>query len=338
MTCSSSRRRAHLLAPLATTVGFIVLCSPFARGLSIESKIEDAPWSSNKAIYPIKGQGVKLRVRPAEGGEISWYRIAPKTAKLYHNAEWPWNPGAYKWLGFEKIDYAACEIESWRGAREVSFDRVPITNGLCGGEGHLSVHDRSDVGSFWFQAVVQSATGTISKTPGADSVGEQGLSPKVFRVSFREGAGYLGYLTSFFNVPGLFGSTVYQSENYIGIDCADVLMAAHALWKGKKMTVNESVRSLVAKFPAKSRFDLMDGNPNRSIAWGKEIQPGDLIAVKYDGANFHQHIGALYRDANDNGRLDGEDLVIHAGPDPLRVSPLDKKSFDGKVVVLRPSQ
>lgn len=332
------RQRARSINSLTIGVGLILLCAPFAQGLSIESKIEDEPWSSNKAIYPIKSQRVTLRARPAEGGDISWYRIVPKTAKLYHNAEWPWNPGAYKWLGFEKIEYAVCEIESWRGAWEVSFDRVPGTNGFCGGEGHLSVHDRSDVGSFWFQAVTKNKAGTTAKTPGADSVNEQGLSPKVFRVSFRENAGYLGYLTSFFNVPGLFGSTVYQSENYIGIDCADVLMAAHALWKGRKMTVNESVRSLVAKFPAHSRFELTDGNPSRPISWGKDVQPGDLIAVKYDGAKIHQHIGALYRDANNNGSLDGEDLVIHAGPEPLHVSPLNEKSFDGKVVVLRPPQ
>lgn len=323
------------LASLAGGVMLFFLFAPFASGLSIQSKIEDGPWSEQKAVYPIKGQSVQLRVNPVSGGDVAWYRIVPKTATLYHNAEWPWNPGAYQWLGFEKIDYAACEIPTWRGGWEVSLQSVPRLGDECGLAGYVSEHDRADVGSFWFQAVVKSTAGTISKTPGADAVGPQGLSPNVFRVSIREDARYLGYLTAFFNVPGLFGSTVYQSENFIGIDCADVLMAAYALSRGQKMSLNESVRSLVAKFPPHVRFDLTDGTPHRPVRWGKEIRPGDLIAVKYDGAKIHQHIGAFYQDANANGSLDGEDLVIHAGPAPLHISRFDEKSFDGEIAVLR---
>ena len=43
------------------------------------------------------------------------------------------------------------------------------------------------------------------------------MSPKVFRVSVRDGEGYVGWLASYFNVPGLFGSVIHQSANYIGV-------------------------------------------------------------------------------------------------------------------------
>jgi hypothetical protein len=60
------------------------------------------------------------------------------------------------------------------------------------------------------------------------------------------------------------------------------------------------------------------------------------LAVKYPGGTQYQHIGALYKDANGNGRLDAADWVLHAGPDPLQISALAAGGFDGTVLVLRP--
>lgn len=48
------------------------------------------------------------------------------------------------------------------------------------------------------------------------------------------------------------------------------------------------------------------------------------------------NIGALFSDANRNDVLDGDDLVIHAGPQPLHYSHLKEGNFDGHVVILRP--
>ena len=92
-------------------------------------------------------------------------------------------------------------------------------------------HYREDVGTFWFQIEVQEG-GTTWRSPGLEDGDHRGLSPNVFRVSIRGGDGYLGYAASFFNVPGLFGAVPHQSYHYIGVDCADVLMAARARWKG----------------------------------------------------------------------------------------------------------
>ena len=50
----------------------------------------------------------------------------------------------------------------------------------------------------------------------------------------------------------------------------------------------------------------------------------------------YHHVGALWEDANGNGTLDGDDIVIHAGPDPLHLSYLKYGAFDGRVVILKP--
>ena len=164
---------------------------------------------------------------------------------------------------------------------------------------------------------------------------ERGISPNVFRISIRDGEGYLGYLTSFNNVPAVFGSTIYQNKNYIGADCADILMSAYHKWKGRKLEHDYSVQELVRIYPKQVQFELLGGNPDRPVRWNKDIRPGDFIAVKYAGGSFYQHIGALYEDANGDGMLDSEDKVMHAGPQPLHFSELNEGIFDGTVSILR---
>jgi len=172
-------------------------------------------------------------------------------------------------------------------------------------------------------------------TPGIETKDKRGLSPKVFRVSVKKNSGLLGNLTSYFNVPAVFGSTPYQVRNYIGIDCADVLMAAYC--KSKKLPIDKdyNVSALTSEFPIIVRSSIRDGNPVSNVRWKKNIREGDFIAVKYFGGSQYQHIGALYKDQNRNGFLDREDLVLHAGPDPLHFSNLKSGAFDGTIVILR---
>jgi hypothetical protein len=308
----------------------LFLLAPSAWGLTIESQITGGKWTKSPAIYPLQGEPVRLRVAQTPGATIRWYKIVPDIGKLYHNAEWPWNPGAYKWLGFEKIGYRRCELVSCKGRWEID----PFSDPGCG-PATASDHYRRDVGSFWFQAETEGPSGSES-SPGLEETGNQGLSPKVFRVSIREGKGYLGYLSAFINVPAVFGSTAYQSSNFLGVDCAKALMSAFYLSHGKSQTHDENVASVVKRFPVVARFHLVKGSPDKEIQWQKDIRPGDFIAVKYEGARSFQHIGALYRGTSDNGLLSGGDLVLQAGPEPLHISKLAEGAFDGEVVCVRP--
>jgi hypothetical protein len=257
----------------------------------------------------------------------------------------PWEKDAYKWIGLAKIDYQRKELTEIQGRWQIE----PFDN-----ENNTQVRDRKsssfrslwdkaanskfyheDVGSFWFQAEVKKE-GVIYRSPGIEDSDNKGLSPKVFRVSIRDGEGYIGYLTSFFNVPALFGSVTYQSNNYIGVDCADVLVAAYGKWKNKPIEKNYNVAMLVSQWPKVQEFDLLEGTANKQLKWGRDVRPGYFIAVRYSGSKQYQHIGALFSDANRNGVLDGGDLVIHAGPVPLHCSYLREGNFDGHIVILQP--
>lgn len=295
----------------------------------IESQVDGGPWNKARAIYPLKGQRILLRVQPPEAASIRWFQIVPDIRTIYKNANHPWEHNAYKWIGYAKIQYIERELEQAAG----KWTLDPLA--LLSRPPFESAFYRRGVGSYWLQARVARG-GRVVSSPGVSQTTAKGLSPQVFRISVREGPGYLGYVTSFFNVPGLFGSTPYQSSNYIGADCADVLMAAHGQFTGRRIRKNYNVAMLVRRFPNAARFQVSGGNPQRPIRWSHDVLPGDLIAVRYDGARKFQHVGVLAEDRNRNGTLDGPDLVLHAGPHPLTYSRLDEGAFDGLVAALRP--
>ncbi|MHC4545906.1 MAG: hypothetical protein ACYSYL_15535 [Planctomycetota bacterium] len=303
--------------------------------LLIQSSINGGPWVKSTAIYPLKGQKVALKVDKISGDKIRWYQIIPDTSKIYKNANMPWEKDdAYKWIGLAKIDYQRKELTGFQGRWQIEpfgkendtsvRDRKSSSSRSSWDKAANSKFYHEDVGSFWFQVEVKKE-GVIYRSAGIEDSDKKGLSPKVFRVSVRDGEGYIGYLTSFFNVPALFGSVTYQSNNYIGVDCADVLVAA-----------NYNVAMLVSQWAKVQEFDLLEGIANKQLKWGRDVRPGYFIAVRYGGSKQYQHIGALFSDANLNGVLDGDDLIIHAGPVPLHCSYLREGNFDGHVVILQP--
>ncbi|MCB9758391.1 MAG: hypothetical protein H6739_00990 [Alphaproteobacteria bacterium] len=304
-----------------------------AAPLSIAARVDDGAWKSG-ARSPVYGQAVEARVAEIPDATIRWYQIFPNLAPLYKNANHPWEPEPYKWVGLDTIEYKRVEVEAFAGQWQVTLFEA-------GGQSHLladpwgSPYHHRSLGSFWLQAEVE-VNGETRRSPGIEDVDAYGLTPDVFRVSVRQDDSYLGYLTSFFNVPGLFGSVTRQSEHYIGVDCADALVAAEHRWRGQKLEKNYNVAMLMDRWPAVAKTTLSGGDAEDPLRWGEQIKPGDVIAVRYPGARGFQHIGALYRDADGDGLLSEGDLVIHAGPHPLTVSRLRDGGFDGEVRILRP--
>lgn len=319
---------------------------PAKRGpatLTIQSRVDNREWSRRRAIYPLKGQRIVLKVDKVPGGKVRWLRIQPDLSRTYKNANHPHEENPYKWVGFGKIGYHKRELTRYRGKWEIHpfedndkslWAKAWSSVSKLGKQYSVGKRYHHDVGSFWFQVEVEK-DGKILRSYGIEDSGKRGMSPKVFRVSIRDGEGYLGYLTSFFNVPGVFGSTPYQCHNYIGTDCADVLVAAYGQWKNKTITKDYCVATLVDSLPKVAEFDLRGGSPGKKLLWGKDLHPGDIVAVRYGGRKRYQHIGALSGDANGNGVLDRSDPVIHAGPEPLHYSQLGRGNFNGHVVVLR---
>ena len=316
--------------------------------LLIEARIADGRWIRTTSIYPLTRQTVALRVKRIPHATIRWFTIRPETRTLYKNAHFPWEPHAYKWIGFAHLVYHRHELVGLRDRWEIRPFAAPDSTqmpgppstpisagGLIAGLFCSEKRAVQDAGSYWFQVEV-AHRGTYTRSYGIEDNDKRGLNPKVFRVSRRECPGYVGFLTSFFNVPGLFGSIPYQSRNYIGVDCADVLVAAYCKWQKVPCRKDHCVSGLVSTLPAVVNCVLRNGTPERPIRWGVDIHPGYFIAVKYSGEKRYQHIGALAKDANGNGLLDSDDLVLHAGPCPLSYTSLGQGKFDGHIAVLKP--
>ncbi len=322
----SAARRLALAAAVATTLSAAPASSEPAT-LTIEGRAGEGSWTAG-AVSPLRGEEVVLRTAPVEGGEVRWFQVFPDLSRDYQNANYPWDPDPYQWRGFDTIGYSRVELTELHGRWEVQ----PL-EALATPPSLRDHHD--DVGSFWFQVEVHLGE-QILRSPGIEDTGHRGLPPEVFRVSVRDGEGYLGYLTSFFNVPGLFGSVPWQSRNYVGVDCADVLVAARHRWKGERLTHDLNVAALVNGWPRVAEAVLTGGAPTEELRWGDDVQAGDAIAVRPEGYRGFNHIGVLYRDRGEPGVLDPADLVLHAGPGPLHVSRFAEGGFDGDVVILRP--
>ena len=297
----------------------------------ISHKVDDGAYKTSSSVYLKPTQKLKMRFNVKDAKSIRWYQIIPNTSKFYKNANQPWEANAYKWSGYGKIDYQRVEIKSFENQKEVELTSKILEENRPKNNPYYN----AKLGSFWFEVEVVKTNGKIVKTKGINDVEEKGLSPNVFRVSYMASDDYIGYLTTFFNVPGIFGSMPYQSRNYIGVDCADVLVATSKVMNKQENTKNYNVVMLVDKFKTKVKTKIVRGTPIDKLKWGREFKKGDFIAVKYKENGRYAHIGMLYGDENNNGVLDKEDSIINAGPNALHLTPLSKGGFDGTVVILK---
>ncbi len=319
--------------------------SPARATLTVEMREGSGAWGRRASMEPLDGGSVSLRVKAPPGGEVRWYLIFPDVTRTYENANPPWKPNPYKWIGVAKIDYLRVELTHHRGESEIApFGDpkrdlwAPVRAWFKAERGRApSASDYNPrVGTFRFQAVVVGAEGELlARSPGLEEVGDKGISTKVARISVRGQAGYLGYVASFYNVPGVFGSVSHQSNHYIGVDCADMLVAAWGRSTGRTVKNNYNVDMLVTGQPKRAEAELRGGAPAERLAWGVAIEPGDLIAVRYEGASRYQHVGVLAGDTDGDGVLSAGDRVLHAGPHPIKEAPLSEGSFDGRVAIVR---
>ncbi len=167
----------------------------------------------------------------------------------------------------------------------------------------------------------------------------------MFRYSVRSGDGLFGWLTSWFNVPYVFGSAGVgarsQAERRVGADCADLIVAGLRR-AGRRDLAYSSVGGLVRSLQrvtgpleVRARGDaLADYAPH----------PGDILALDYiDIADLPRpwdHIVVLAVDRSPgggpaDGRLGPDDLVADIGDaQGLKFAPLGDQG-DVRVVVLR---
>ena len=273
---------------------------------------------------------------------------------LYANAV-VFGPKHGTWIGFDHIEY---------------FDS-PIDSPILGAAGWiLHVADAAPteptarkrdaallpLGTMRLAAAV-AAGSRIAATPGAGDAAGGTIADSVFRYSFRRDDGFVGWLTSFFNVPYVFGSAgkgaKSQAERRVGADCADVLVAALRR-TGARNFEYSSVMYLIDHLPHVSAPAEMAACTTTGpcaaatppLHFGRDVRPGDFLALDYVGADElprpWDHIVAVVEDRGPNGVADGvlgpDDLVADSGDAAgLKFAPLREQGAV-RVMVLRPPE
>ena len=264
------------------------------------------------------------------------------------------DPDTYgAWLGYDEIEYFATELGPW--SRSPSRRRQPAS-----ARPPRPVDDIHDgLGTMRYQVEARLADGRELATAGTDASDRAGILPSVHRVSLRRDDTFLGYLTSYFMVPEVFGSAGvgrnHQTERFTGADCADVLTGALRR-AGHSRVWHTSVAGLTQYTRWVNRGATLSGDGAVTSDDGGEfpegeiaIQPGDIIRIDYGGSmaakapRAWDHVAALYRDRSDpdgphaggpDGVLDGFDLIVHMGHPHLVVEPLQSQG-PARIDVLR---
>lgn len=286
-----------------------------------------------------------------EGSRVRWLRVAPHLQHVEGHAEGaPEDDPTYsnavfggadhgKWVGMDTIEYRTEPMGLGRHARIEG--NALVLEGAPPPTWEERTPSRSTpmAGTLWLAAEVELPDGRRLRTADQDATDRLGLESKVTRVSFRAGEGFVGWLSAYFGVPYVFGSTPAQSDRRVGIDCADVLVGARRSQTGRRLGYT-SVRGMGRLADAVSDVLLLDrdgtirdaeGEPV-SLRWGEAIQSGDMLAIDYanDGSDIvlpraWDHIGVLLEDHATEGApgiLDGKDVLRHMSLRGLTDQPL----------------
>jgi len=290
---------------------------------------------------------------------VSWRRVEPRMqhettpapnahVSLYANAV-IFGPKHGTWIGFDRIEYFDSPIAGSTGWTLHVADAAPTEPTARKRETALL-----PFGTMRLAAAV--AVGSqLSATPGAGDAPRGAIADAVFRYSFRRDDDFVGWLTSFFNVPYVFGSagkgTKSQAERRVGADCADVLVAALRS-TGAHDVDYSSVMYLIDHLPHVSAPAAISacaaGGPCTAatppLHFGRDVRPGDFLALDYVGADElprpWDHIVAVIEDRGPGGVPDGvlgpDDLVADSGDAVgLKFAPLREQGAV-RVMVLRP--
>ncbi len=279
--------------------------------------------------------------------EVAWRRVEPrmqhvdtvapnKSIAIYSNAV-VFGPHHGKWIGFDRLEYFDTSLAD-HGTRLLVSSAAP-TSPTTDREGAWAT-----LGTMRLAASV-TLDGKTSSTSDLDDAPDGQIADRVFRYTVRQSDDFVGWLTSYFNVPYLFGSAGKgarsQAERYIGADCADVLVAALRR-AGRRDLEYSSVEGLVGSMERiGGTVRLADAERLRV---GRDVRPGDLLALDYVGVaelpRAYDHLVAFVEDRGPDGTADGvlgpEDLVADSGDAlGLKFAPLSDQG-DVRVTVLRP--
>jgi hypothetical protein len=294
---------------------------------------------------------------------VMWHRVEPRMqhtntkapngdVRLFANAVlYGTNHG--KWIGYDQLEYVETPFlprsESAPGRAEaVSGLRLLVQEARPTEWVAPRPSEHQDLGTLRLAATIRLGQEAPLSTPGAEDAPSGIISDQVFRYSFRLADGFLGWLTAFYNVPYLFGSAGEgprnQTERFVGADCADILVGALRR-AGKSRLRYTNVSGVIDALGRVSGPALVThcGGPASALALcphtsepplriGRDLLPGDVLAVDYSGAEGlprrWDHIVVFVEDRGPNGMPDGvlgpHDIVADSGDElALKFAPLN---------------
>jgi len=307
-------------------------------------------WLGGRAVLlSDSGLAGRLPFSACPDARLTWQRIEPLLEHTHTPSPNPdvavfanavvFGPRHGSWIGYDRIETLSTPLAE-QGSSLRLVDARPSTA--------IGAPDRGARANLGVMRVA--ATVTID--------GQSRTSPteleRAFRYTVRDGDGFVGWLFTFFNVPYLFGSAGKgaraQAEQYYGADCADVLVAA--LRRTGLRIEYTSVSGLVDRLrrvagpvavqPCAPDLEAPCGAT--SLRWGKDVLPGDLLALDYIDSTAlprpWDHIVAALEDRGPGDAPDGllgpEDLVADTGDRAgLKLTALAHQGHV-RVMVLRP--
>jgi len=289
------------------------VCSNNSKNIKLEDIVK------LNLVVESKNNGKKMYFSKLNNLEINGAKIDSSDIK-------PWNSEAYsiKWF---KIEAEKDSYNNWEKGR-FEWD-TPIYKETLINAGHnwtifADAHPTDE-----FQNI-NKGLGTMRykveflyndlkfSTKGKESTNYQGITKDVHRISFRKDDSFVGWLTSFFNLPYIYGSVNSQADNYVGVDCADLIVGAYRK-KGHKIsyTYAAGLSNIFSKIVDEKDISLYGEdfyNKEGLLKYGKDVNEGDLILFG------KWHVGTLVEDkSNSKGPFKGKsdrilntyDLMIH---------------------------
>jgi len=277
-----------------------------------------------RRLRPLSALGSAVRVR--------WSQIEPRPHHFdlappnegnpaYSNAVL-FGPRHGRWLGYDLIEVVERPIPS-------AFDPVLTLRRVRPAHPRVNVHDGLGVMHYRVQLEVD---GQRLASRGEAPVVKRGISPRIMRVAFRATDDWVGHLTSYFNVPNVFGSggsgRTHQAELYQGADCADVIIAAarragaplpYTSVAGLSRHARPVSEALLLTQDGVFEIDEATRKPTgrATLSFGGDIRRGDIMLIDYLGfagsPRSWDHVAVVTRDAGRIGRFDPADRVMHMG-------------------------
>lgn len=272
-----------------------------------------------------------VRPDPAASRSVVWSRIEPR---MFHVDD---SSGEPEPRGYSNAVLFGPHHGRWRGVDPIEYFETPIrgANGFAltvrsarPSDRRFDIHGGMGVMRFRAHATVE---GVDVGTPGLETAAPNGIGDGVTRVTFRAGDDYRGWLTSFHNVPNVFGSSGHgarhQTARYVGTDCADVLLGALRRATGRPYEftsvggLSRLTRTIAEVRLEGDRLTDLDGHALR-MRFG-EVAVGDVVLIDYGVASIPRpwaHVGVLWADrspddaedpAAPDGLLGPEDLLAH---------------------------